>query len=126
MSTETIYQSLDVQSRGALDRDPHASGSLVLTHMTIKLLRSLCIGCFVLLGGATAAPAAHAIVGGAPVGNPALLTRLIIRLDKCSAVMLDKDLALTAAHCVWGSPLNAIGDGTGRQVTGIAIHPRYT
>ncbi|MGY6567824.1 MAG: S1 family peptidase [Salinarimonas sp.] len=97
------------------------------------MLRALLV--FFLLGaGPGAAPSALAIIGGqAETGALARTGVMVLAPDGrfCSAVMLDRDVVLTAAHCVTGNGDHRVhfrnSDGTPAllQIAERAIHPEY-
>ncbi len=97
------------------------------------MLRALLV--ILLLGaGPGAAPPALAIVGGqAETGAPARASVMVLAPDGrfCSAVMLARDVVLTAAHCVTGNGDHRVHfrnpDGTPAllQIAQRAVHPEY-
>ena len=77
---------------------------------------------------------AHAIVGGAEDAGPLARSTLMVLSSRggvCSAVVVDRDVVLTAAHCVTGADQYRVHfrDETGQPVliapTAKAVHPGY-
>jgi Trypsin len=82
----------------------------------------------------SAAPAAHAIVGGAEDQGPLSRATVMVLSSKggvCSAVVVARDAVLTAAHCATGAGEHRVHfrDGNGQPVLitpkAKAVHPGY-
>src|SRR4051794_2668539 len=87
-----------------------------------------------LLALALSASGAHAIVGGAEDAGPLARSTLMVLSSRggvCSAVVVDRDVVLTAAHCVTGADEFRVHfrDETGQPVliapNAKAVHPGY-
>ncbi len=77
---------------------------------------------------------AQAVIGGSP--DSSVLSRSVVMVlgsggSVCSAVMLDDDVVITAAHCVTGAPEHRVHfrdeDGTPilLEIAGKAVHPQF-
>jgi hypothetical protein len=92
--------------------------------MTPRLLCAALVASSLL---ACAAPAG-AVVGGTPV-EPASVP-WFVQVGSCGGSLVAPDRVMTAAHCVAGYPLDALGgvvtaDGTTRRYAGVALAPGW-